>query len=460
MPAWRPSLHAVPAPLGSLAVSRALVRWCTRLLCLALVTVAWPALAGESRIAVAVSGAMARELRDRIVETVPDGVTVIDDAAFTGALARAGLPGGRMGHALVTPSVRPAFFKIVRRAIKSQELAGAVLARVKPGRKGSELVLVYLEQEGEPLLDTAVPVRGNDDELRSELQSALTPVWNKLAPPPPPPPPPEPVASAVDAEAEPDEGPAFEPHRPGSELFSVALDFELSGRFFGYSEGASPETVLWPYDTFGAPTVQLAAELYPAATTDVPFVRDLGLTFSVMHVMGWESVSEDDRYRLSPDWTRLWAGLRYRIRTAEADQNPAIFGLGARVGLFTFGLDAVDAASEVMAAQAPSVSYVVLSAGLDARLPLGERVALLPALAYVGPLEGGELFDRFSDVSLAAVDASFALAVVIGLGFEARAGLEYTGFFSSFGPAPGTAMAVEGASDHFLAVRFGIAQLF
>jgi hypothetical protein len=49
---------------------------------------------------------------------------------------------------------------------------------------------------------------------------------------------------------------------------------------------------------------------------------------------------------------------------------------------------------------------------------------------------------------------------VLPAGFETRAGVEYTRFFSTFKPEPGDSYVAGGALDQYLALRVGIAYVF
>src|SRR4051812_45655596 len=69
---------------------------------------------------------------------------------------------------------------------------------------------------------------------------------------------------------------ARKPHRPGTAIFVAGLGLELGGRRFAYTDALTPNAR--DYGIFGAPTPAAFLEVYPAAGTTIPLLRDLGLT--------------------------------------------------------------------------------------------------------------------------------------------------------------------------------------
>jgi len=98
---------------------------------------------------------------------------------------------------------------------------------------------------------------------------------------------------------------------------------------------------------------------------------------------------------------------------------------------------------------------------VGARIPLGTSVALMPSIGYIAPLGGGDdLYDRFREPSLAAMDIALRFAFRVGKGFELRAGFEYERYGSSFSPVPGDAYVAGGALDQFIFIDLGAAYVF
>ncbi|MBW2526346.1 MAG: hypothetical protein JRI23_19355 [Deltaproteobacteria bacterium] len=449
-------------------------QWVRTLTWVVAATLAWTLLgAGQARaadddakIAVKIEGSGASTIRERILDIVPEGIEVIEDSEFRVALAQSGLPGGRMAHAVTSARMRRPLLKIVRRAVARRGLNGAIIGRTKGGRRGYELVLIYQEEEGEPLVDTTVPLSGGAAAQEEALSAALAVVFEAIAPAPEEEP--EEEIEEVEEEIEEDdeeeddeeEGEPFDENRPGSELFGLEVGFGLSGRFFSYGESDQNTNNLRPYETFGTPSLLLGGELYPAATTDVTFLKDLGVTLHYLQPFGLGSRSEDAQYTFDTSWTKLWVGLAYRIRIGDADDLPPVIFLSGRFGIHNFVLEPADAASEAIADELPTAEYQLMRIGLDARFPIGEHFALLPGIGYAAPLAGGTLYDRIQGASLAGVDASLLFAIPIDLGFELRFGGDYTGIFSTFEAAPGDTFVAESAADHFLTLSLGMAYLY
>ncbi|MBW2456501.1 MAG: hypothetical protein JRI68_18430 [Deltaproteobacteria bacterium] len=97
---------------------------------------------------------------------------------------------------------------------------------------------------------------------------------------------------------------------------------------------------------------------------------------------------------------------------------------------------------------------------MDARLPIGSIFAFIPKFGYVGPLSGGDVYDRFTEASLGAVDMGLAFALVLGAGFETHAGLDYLRVFSSFEPAVGDDYIAGGALDEFVSIKVALGYVY
>ena len=132
-------------------------------------------------------------------------------------------------------------------------------------------------------------------------------------------------------------------------------------------------------------------------------------------------------------------------------------GSASYFGLLNMIFSPADAASERIQGEVPQVEYLFLRAGVDAFLPVGKWIAFSPSLDYAGPLRGGTLYDRFTDTSLAGLNAGLGFAVLPGEGFEIRLAGEYTAVFSSFSSQPTDEFIADGAADHFVSLRLGAA---
>jgi hypothetical protein len=460
-------------------------RWLGRVLMLVATLLLWPSSAfaqkdGSKRIAVHVEGAQASQFREVVLEAVPDGIEVVDEKEFSIGLRQVGLP-GNMGYAVTSPTQRRQLLRVIRKVIKRQELAGVVVGRVRSGNKGLEMVTLYVDETETLPVDENVSLKGDRAAQVASIEAALGAVFAELAPPEPEPEPePEPVADEPQAdeddeddEEEDDEPSDFDPGRVGSELFSIGLGAEFGGRFFAYNEPCSGADnpcagqyrELRPYDVFGVPGLVIDGEIYPAATTGIAVLSDLGLVLQYAHFFGLSSqVESQDENTPGPtfgtSWNRFAAGLRYRLRIGEPDDNPIVIRPDVRFGFLNFTFEPDDAAAEALVDQIGSVEYLFIRGGIDARLPLGEVFALVPSFGLLGPLSSGDAYDRVSGASVLAIDAGLTFAFVLGLGIEARAGIEYTRYFASFEPDPNDPAVAGGATDQFLGLRVGAAYVF
>jgi len=457
-------------------VERRLVRaaLCIATAIWALTLVYSPALAqdeeGGKTIAIHVEGAKADTYSERLRDAVPEGLKVMDDKEFTTTLARSGLPGGKMGYAITSPTQRRLVLKLARRAIEKAGVAAAILGRVRGSKKGGlEVVLVVVDESDELLLDETVSLKGSSDEQIANLAEALIPVLGPLAPEPEPK-----EEEAEEEEEEADDQPGddeeeqeeeddddeadFEPNRPGSELFTLGVGVEFGGRFFDYNDAVFDN--LRPYDVFGVPGLHVMGEVYPLAPWDIVVASDIGLTVSFMQAFGLSSQTDDESLQFSNNYNRFTAGLRYRFRIGDKDDHPFVIGVNGKFGLLNFTFDPKNTASEANADEVGTVNYVFIRPGLDARLPIADWFAVMPAFGYIAPLSKGDAYDRVNGASVHGLDMELMLAFVVGLGFEVRTGVEYMRYFASFDPQVGDTFVAGGALDQYLLLRAGAAYVF
>lgn len=433
---------------------------------------------GPKKIAVHVEGEKATTFRDMIVSTVPEGVEVVSEGAFTQALRGAGLR-GPMGYSVTSPNQRALLLRVIRKAVKNAGLSGAIIGRVRGGRQGLEMVTLYVDESEQLPVDETVSLKGKEEDQKSAIIGALAAVYADIAPPPEPEPEPEPVDDEPDdepteddeEEEDDDDDSEFEPNQPGSELFSVALGAEFGGRFFSYNEACSGEDnpcpgeyrTLRPYDVFGVPGIVVGGEVYPAAPFDIVVLSDLGLTVEYAHFFGLSSATEAGDANFGTSWNRFAAGLKYRFRIGDKNDNPFVIGAAFEFGFQNFTFEPEDPGATAIVGEVGNVEYLFLRGGLDARLPIGSIFAIMPSFGFLGPLStGGQdaAYDRISGASVLAIDAGLMFAFVLGLGIEIRAGAEYTRYFASFEPAPTDPVVAGGAQDNLLGLRVGAAYVF
>jgi len=439
--------------LGSLAVLAALMLCCA--------PAAWAQDDGDeeaSVLAVYVEGARAKKHRERIVALVPDGVEIVKDSAFKLALRRSGMRRA-LGYAMVNKRGRRNLLRILKKAVIKAEVDAAVIARVHRGRRGPVLVLLYLSaDEDEPIVDEHVSLKGSETKQLEALNAAIGDAMLELAPEPEEEPVDEPPPEDEEPE-EPKETPSdYKANRVGSELFSAQLGLELGGRFFNYTESEANSRNTRPYEVFGVPGLEIAAEVYPATTADIVVLSDLGLFVRYNHFFGLSSKTNDERV-FGTTYNRLNAGLRFRYRIGDRDDNPVVLRASGSGGFLNFTFDPEDAGATAIANEVADAEYVFMRVGVDARIPIG-RFSFMPSFGYLGTLEHEGLYSRFKEASVGAIDMGIGAAVVLDAGFEILAGLTYTRYFSSFEPQPGDAYVAGGALDELLGIDLGVGYVY
>ena len=435
-----------------------------------LLLLATPAFAQDKQpntVAILLEGDNAEKYRTMIVEIMPDGLEVMENGEFVTSLRKSGLTGGKMGYAITSQTMRKTVISIVRKSVTRDKLAGAIVGRVRTGRTGTELVVIFVDASDKLAVDEAVALKGSDADKKAALAEVLLPTLVGLAPEPEPEPEPEPTDEPKPKEGEEDKDPEdedepsdFKANQPGSELFNISLGAEFGGRFFKYSESPANSANLRPYDVFGVPSLAVGGEIYPAAPFDITFLSDLGLAVSYMHAFGLDSATSDNLFVFGTNWNKLTAGLRYRLRVGEKDDHPFVFAADVRFGFMNFTFTPETAESATITNEIATVQYLFVRPALDARLPIVDWFAVLPSFGVLVPLDGGEVYDRFTNSSVLGIDASLLLTFILGAGIELRGGAEYTRYFSSFEPVPGDPYVAGGALDQYVALRVGGAYVF
>ena len=313
------------------------------------------------------------------------------------------------------------------------------------------MLLLVDRSTGKLAVDEDLTLPSGDDARKAALRQVLEPHLEEVAGPKaavettdaaPPvadlPPPPKP------------EGPAREKNQVSTAILVASVAFEIGGRRFAYSDPYSTNTR--DYDVFGAPMPAIGLEVYPAAGTTIPVVKDLGLTGSFSRAFGISSATKSGT-TLGTTWMRLGGGLRARFRPGSA-AGPVI-GLNGGIHFTSFDFDGTAA----LVASAPSVTYTSLRGGLDARIPFW-RMALLLDVGYDGALSAGAVHERFTGASVGGLDFGVGFAILIASGFEARLNAHYTRYFYTFDPVPGDAYVAGGALDEFLGLGIGVAYAY
>lgn len=395
--------------------------------------------AARKVIAIHVEGPDGSAVRADIESVVPERLVVATAKEFSAALKKAGQtrPFGAM---LVDPKQRA---KVVPRIQQAAALigAGAVVVGVVQNVKGrDEVYLVWVNADNdETPVDQAVPIPETEAKWHQALDAALKGAIDAFSPLEAP----KKVETGPSSgEKKPEPG-ARVRHEVGSALASAEIGFEAGGRWFSYSDKITPS--LRSYDVPFAPMLAIAGEVYPAAGTSIPVVRDLGISLGYARAFGLASATKDGAL-MKTVYQRFTAGLRFRVPFSR----PLGPVLGASAGVLwqTFHVDELPA----LAGQIANVDYVALKLGVDGRMPLG-RIALLAGFDYYEPFSAGEVYDRFTGAGVHGIGAMGGLVVRIAGGFEARVAGEYRRFFADFDPVLGDANVAGGALDQYMGIR-------
>lgn len=412
---------------------------------------AWAAGAAKA-IAVHVEGTDVDAVRAAVLAVVPARLRVIDGSVFTDALAKEGQRGA-FGAPLTQARQRDKALARIRKAAAAVGADAVVTVRTK--KSGSSLlatVLLVDQIPGDLTVDEEITLPSGSDAKQAALHKVLDAHLEELAGPkletkaeatketpdaaPPPPP--------VDAI------PAREKNQMSTALFAASLAFEIGGRRFAYNDPITANTR--DYDVFGAPMPAVGIEVYPAAGTTIPVVKDLGLTGNFARAFGISSATKSGT-KLGTTWMRAGGGLRVRFRPGS-NEGPVI-GLNGGLNFTTFTFDAPAA----LTASVPDVTYASLRGGLDARIPFW-RMALLLDAGYDGALSAGTVHDRFTGATVGGLDFGAGFAILIASGFEARLTAHYTRYFYAFDPVPGDAYVAGGALDELLGLGIGVAYAY
>lgn len=221
----------------------------------------------------------------------------------------------------------------------------------------------------------------------------------------------------------------------------------VANRRFTYSDAVGYN--LADYRLPVAPMATFGIEAYPAASSDVPVLRDLGIRAHVSRGFAFASDTPQG-VALETSWTRFGGEIRERLLLP----GPHAFELGVLVGVDAsyFGMSA----SAPVPALLPAARTVALRFGLDARMLLGWRLSVLAGGAYLLTTSRGEVYEHFRAPRVRGVDADFGFAVDLGSGLELRLAGRYTRYFASFRPRLGDEYVAGGALDEQLQGGLGV----
>ena len=427
---------------------------------LAVTGFAWPAVAqaaGSKSVAIFIEGGDAGSVTAEVQSVLPPELGSVDVKDFDDALRKAGHR-GQFGNALaVKGALRDKMLARVQKALEASGAEAAILGRVRIGKLGKEVWLVWLDKGGDVRVDQAVSLRGDASDRREGLRAALEGPAKELVPPPA-----KPTGTGSEATPDPatptedpkeDDAPksARTPHLPSTSIFSIAAMYEMGARHATFSDPVSKN--IRPYDVLPASMIALAGEVYPAAPTGIKVLRDIGFTGRFSMAVGLSSSTKSGTQAISNTWIRGRGGLKWRF-VPGTEEGPVLALLGEfGVDQFTF-----DEAGP-LAAEVPSVEYQFLRAGGEVRLPVGP-VAFEIGGGYRGLLGVGETGARFRTNSALAFDVLVGFVVRLPAGFEVRLSGDYTRVFYAFAPEPGDEYVAGGAVDEMLGARLGMGYVY
>lgn len=430
----------------------------------------WPAIAfaaDKKAVAVFVEGGDADSVAGELQGVLPPELGIVDSKTFADAMRKAG-QSGPIGNVIsVKGSMRDKVFGRVQKAMQSAGADAAILGRVRLGKTGKEVWVVWLSAGGDVQVDQSVSLRGDSSERTAGMRSALEGPAKALLPAPSNP---AQGSGGGDGSAggggssggdgdkdkggdqeKPEPAGARTKHNAGTSLFAVSAAFEMGGRIVGFSD---PITLnIRPYEVIGAPMIHVAGEVYPAAGTGIKVLKDVGLTGRFSMALGLSSSTADGTSSTGNTWLRFRGGLKWRF--LPGDEKGPILALTGDFGMDTFSFDNAGA----LAASVPTVEYQYLRAGGEVRLPLGP-VAFELGGGYRGLLGIGETGNRFTNPQALAFDAMAGFVVMLPAGFEARLSADYTRVFYAFAPVLGDAYVAGGMVDEMLGARVGVAYVY
>ena len=426
-----------------------------------------PALAADppagKPIGIYLEGTEPELVRAAIIAALGDRFPLVETTALTQALTREGLrlP---VGAPLTRTKNNPAISKI-RIAANDVDAEAVIAGRtIQVGGTMTATVMWVDPKSHDPKLVKEVGITRDAAANKEAMLKALGPQLDAFAAmgapalkAPPGPAVGAAAAAPTPAQNEPTDirpapnDPKVVHHARFNEAIVVAnVAFELGGRRFDYKDALSPNTS--SYSVFGAPMPSVGVEVYPAARTKIPIVRDLGLTMRFAHAFGLSSTT-DDGTEVSTGWTRIGGGLRARFQPGR--YGGPMIGVNGGIDFLQFSFGTAGPID----GSVPSVTYAALRGGVDARIPFW-RMALLLDFGYDGALSAGAVHDRFRDSTVGGIDLGVGLALALGAGFELRLRSHYTRYFYKFHPKLGDAYVAGGALDEFLGFGLGVAYAY
>jgi hypothetical protein len=424
---------------------------------LAFVGFLWPEVAfaaGAKAVALFIEGGDADSVAAEVQAVLPPELSVVDAKTFASAMKKAGQ--GSLGNAIaVNGAARDKMFGRIKKAMEAVQADAAIVGRVRIGKQGKEVWLVWVTSDGEARVDQSVSLKGDSADRKTAFHAALDAPASALVPAATVAPPdsggPDPSKPPVVEDPDKDKPKSNRtPHVYGTSLFGLSVAFEMGARHMAFTDAVTAN--IRPYDVFGAPMIAASGELYPAATTGITVLKNIGLAARFSMALGLGSKTKTGP-SVTNTWLRFRGGLKWRF--VPGSETGPVLALTGDFGMDGFSFDnAGDLAGEV-----PTVQYQYLRAGGEVRLPIGP-IAFSFGGGYRGLIGLGETGQRFTGANALAFDGEVGFSAALPAGFEIRLSGDYTRVFYAFAPLPGDAYVAGGAVDEMLGARLGVAYVY
>lgn len=428
------------------------------------VAVALLSFAGEARaggkgqvVAVVVEGAHADQvagwLEDRV--TAPD--TLREGDVFRDALRSKGAPPLRSAASSDARDVL--LVALAHAAARDAGVDYVILVDVNKTPRATHVHVWHIDmQRSGPVVDSDVslPPSASTIETTRAIVALAPRHATPAADPAPTPTPvvesPAPVSSrppaSVDLAPEADRATPTPAAGGPSSLLSLRAGLGVGTRHFSYVDRITPS--LRPYDLGAAPLATVSAVVYPLATTQLPVVRDFGLTGDYGQAFGL--ASEDSAgARVGTTWRSFDVGATERIPLTRALLANVSAGYGGNDFQFTQSLAGG-------AAALPTVAYRFVRVGVDARYRLS-AFSVYAGGGYLDILSSGYTAQLFPRESVGGVEGHLGASYSLAKNWEVSLSAEYTRMFFSFNPVPGDGSVAGGALDEQTRILAGFSYL-
>jgi hypothetical protein len=408
-------------------------------------------------LVVVVEGADAESVRDDLARGVPPGIGVEDGSELNLPLASQ-LLSGTLADALSNAKTRRHTLSTIHKALPQAGGAlGVLLARSKRGKTGGrELhVILLVPSQLEPIVEEDITLDSGETAASKvgPLVAATLDDPSITAAPPAKARATVPTVS-TSAPATKDEG-ITKPRAPvdaNNAQITLRAGPEIGTRNFRYSDYLYGG--LRGYGLPAAAMFSIGGEVFPFATTGIPFAKDVGLVGGYGEALPWDSKTRAGDQSANASWSRFYVGGRARFRVGETKTDPLV-GIQGTYGEWKF----LFSGNAPVVSQVPAVDYKFVRLGGDVRVPVGP-VALLANAGALYVLSAGPFSDRFPRATIGGLDVLLGGAYSFLPWLEARATVAYTRVFSSVHPQPGNNYAVGGALDQYLVFSAGASAYF